>query len=61
MDLEVVNRLGKLKLSATEEGGVDLDLLDIEGNADLCEKSLMGKIMGEKLYRAKANNEQVMV
>lgn len=43
---------------------MDLDLLDIKDSADLCEQSLMGKIVREYAVNytgRKANNEQVMV
>lgn len=47
MELEVVKWLGKLKLLVTGEGGVDLDLQDIQSSEDLCEKSLMRRLVGE--------------
>lgn len=39
--------LGKLKLLVTDEGGVDLDLQDIQSSEDLCEKSLVSRIVRE--------------
>lgn len=47
MDLEVVQRLEKLQLSGKEDGGVDLDLNDVYVIKELCESSLVGRIIGE--------------
>lgn len=47
MDLEVLKRMEKFTLSEQEDGGVDLELQDVEGSEDLCENSLVGRIWGE--------------
>lgn len=42
-----MKRMEKFTLSEQEDGGVDLEIQDIEGSEDLCEKSLVGRIWGE--------------
>lgn len=46
MDLEVVKRLEKFKLSEKEGGEIELSAVDIKRSAEACERSLVGRIYG---------------
>lgn len=43
----MVKRLEKFRLAEKEEKWVDLDLNDVKRSAEICEKSLVSKIVGE--------------
>lgn len=47
MDLKVVKRFERFKLTEAERGDVELNSTDIKLSREVCENSLVGKIYGD--------------
>lgn len=45
---DVVNRFSRFRLKENEEDGVTLEATDIQYSQEECERSLLGRIWGEK-------------